>query len=73
MGYPSRETAVQVTMTGERVTELETCADIMREGGMTGKLSRQRILSCAMQVMIAFKQSGGVITYEFSDKRLLEA
>ena len=63
---------LQVTLTGPRLAELETCADILKDMGVEGPMTRQRVISCAMQVMIGFRQLGGVITYSFDDARTAE-
>ena len=59
-----------VSLTGERVLEFETCRDILESIGVTSiNLTPQRVLSAALQVMIAHKQHGGEIIFHFDDAR----
>ena len=62
-----------VSLTGERVLEFETCRDILESIGVTSiNLTPQRVISAAMQTLIAHKQNGGEITFHFDDARTSE-
>ena len=66
-----RRETLQAALSGERLAEFETCRDILLEDGQR-ELSVQKVLSAAMQIMIGFKQMGGILTYSFHDGRTKE-
>ena len=65
-----RDDLKTVALTGERLTELETVKDILREWGVAEQhITNQRALSAAMQVLIANHHNGGELVFHFVDGR----
>lgn len=62
--------SLQVNLTGERLGEFEAVRDILLSLGVKeSDLSKQRVLSAALQTLIGFHEMGGELTYRWVDGR----
>ena len=63
--------SIQVNLTGERLGEFEAARAILLSLGVKdSELSKQRVLSAALQVLRNFHDMGGELTYRWVDGRL---
>ena len=66
-------TRKQITLTSERIEELQSCRDVLARQGYTGlELTDQRVISAAMQTLTGYVNSGGKLNFVWDDKRTSE-
>ena len=69
-GTEKHKDTQSVTLTGDRLVELGICRQMLAATGIpVEELSYQKVLSAAMQVMMAHLKNGMKICWEFDDAR----